>query len=266
MNISNVREFIEWLDDQKLHYGSHRLHFRGQASCNWDNFPSVFRKDYNERELILSAVNENWSEFSSYRTSLEKLIVLQHNGLPTRLLDVTYNPLVALYFSCCEGADNGCVTMGFADVDEESFEAVSKLTDLLFMEKLLYSDIINSPNVLNKLKEVFAYNFTIDHLTESHFVRAPYNNPRIMAQNGGFIVFPLFNKELRISERSDIEAYNQNLGVLPPKVIINHDAKENILEELDILGINEGTLFPELSHRLSAVKKRQLLKIKKMNK
>ena len=38
--------------------------------------------------------------FSDCTTALDYLVVLQHYSFPTRLLDFTENPLVALYMAC----------------------------------------------------------------------------------------------------------------------------------------------------------------------
>ena len=86
--------------------------FRGQQDSSWPNVAGIFRPDLkellkNEKRAIRELISVQPHEFASDETMFDKLVRMQHFGLPTRLLDVSLNALVALYFATDPGPLGG---------------------------------------------------------------------------------------------------------------------------------------------------------------
>lgn len=96
-----------------------RMVFRGVKNSSWKIASSLVRKlttddvPPNEAELraaeatLLALAKEHGLGFENgrSRTETELWALLQHHGVPTRLLDVTDDPMTALYFACEETDD-----------------------------------------------------------------------------------------------------------------------------------------------------------------
>lgn len=104
--INNLRNVQDQLKD-KLNGVS--LFFRGHANKEWTLTPGIYRKDITlqkEHTLAHEIIRYCPIEFQGYHSSFEKLVKMQHYELPTRLLDISMNPLVGLYFAVNEEYSN----------------------------------------------------------------------------------------------------------------------------------------------------------------
>lgn len=84
------------------------LLFRGITSFYFDEKPSIMRKPkmfLREHDIYQSFSNQFKRLFND-SNNFEKLTIMEHHNLPTRLLDLTSNPLVALYMSCTNQFSN----------------------------------------------------------------------------------------------------------------------------------------------------------------
>ena len=279
----SLTDFIE--EFERYSSGSDFLKcFRGQRDASWSNVAGVFRSDLrellkNEKRAVRDLISVQPHEFASDETMFDKLVRMQHFGLPTRLLDVSRNALVALYFATeleprGDAPSDGKVTAFAIQPDREKYfdsDAVSclaNLANMTFEEKTeinrlvkdLKGDISSASNIkkFNKYdviqrlhqfirseKPYFQPIINPIDLFVPYFVHPKMSNRRILAQSGAFILYGLDEPKMYLPTRID-----------PKQFSVPKDQKSTIRKALENIGINESTLFPEIDKAAARIKNR----------
>ena len=248
--------------------------YRGQRNSAWDNIPGLLRPDRlelekHEKRAVRDLVSVHPLEFESDQTMFDRLVRMQHFGLPTRLMDVSRNPLVALYFATDPGdpatPTDGVVT-GFSVpeqrekyYDSDSVSCISNLANLTKAEKNLIIELrsqrpklstkkaeierVNNEPVFQRLhqfikveKPYFLPIIEPIDLFKPYYVHPKMSNRRILAQSGGFLLSGL-------TPRTKIRFAHT---ISETHFIIPQGSKGPLRKALERLGIDESTLFPEL--------------------
>ena len=271
MAITSVSEFVENILERSA--GPRTVtSYRGHGSTEFRLQPSIFRKTgmrENEHILLRELVAAHPEDFNGDTSALEMLVRMQHYSLPTRLLDVTFNPLVALYFACesvkkrirREGRPGTRTVDMNGDVvvltvlkrriryfDSDTVSCLANLARLSWTHKKNIDtdqdlDDFNGSTPVKRLlhfilqeKNGFLPEIEPNDLNSISLVKPKQNNKRILAQSGAFFAFGL-----------DEEIVNGNAnGIKVEHITIDAASKGDILRELDKLGVNEKALFPEI--------------------
>lgn len=248
------------------------LFFRGHSDANYMLQPSLFRKDSwtrNERSMYNEILINCPTDFDNCHSHLEKLVKMQHYGLPTRLLDITTNPLVALYFACESNTNkHGEIVLISKSKDEikypqsdtasilASLAAFDTKTKSQFYNLAIDSKISNEDfnKAVTKLlheirleKPAFKAKIKKEDLLASLIIWAIKSNPRIVKQDGAFILCGLGDS---LSNLEKFRLMHNN-----KKVVIIIKNKQKILKQLSAFSINEATLFPEIDKVSDHIKK-----------
>ncbi len=282
IEITSVGSFIEKIKDLRCNEdgSSTEIYFRGQEVEFWGIEPSIFRNNMLsvEHKLMQIPLQKNPFDFKDLSDSFDIMTKYQHYGMCTRLLDLTTNPLVALYFACKphgkikyqdeEKEPSGVVYFAKYYPTQSNDINVRIVTSLAkydlsrentirgVLDRLVKEEIINERHREKWLDKKNIKEF-IDIIQNNYLVIPTYSNERLKKQNGVFLLSSSFTVEINdIVEKGIITKSSRDLRSEfdDNYFYILDENKEQIIKELDLLGINEATLFPELEHQLSYIK------------
>ncbi len=273
--LENVQQFINMIGELSDQYPSHitldnpvvnKFLYRGHASDEFQLLPGVLRKKniahtktadieenqytkYVKEQSILRRFIQEAQPYVSHidhRDLVKWAILAQHYGAPTRFLDWTSNPLVALFFSC---------------YNYEEKDAVLWMCHTTNYSRYLKSHWFRPENDTRSNEEIataLIYNQEDDGLPYLPILLSPYyEDERMAMQSSRFMVWGRNENALETIVTDD---YYMTLPSTTDTSItseetdkqfffrfrIRSEHKQGMIRQLELLGVSSKTVFPGL--------------------
>jgi hypothetical protein len=235
--------------------------FRGHKKATYPLVPTVMREhksgapiylpneDLMAKELLIS----HYDEFQNDVFCFDRLVRMRHFGLPTRLLDISSNPLISLFFACEDGLleDGQVLIFGVSKdkikyYDSDTVSCLSNLSKLSRHERdnidtSLDLEAFNDTPCIKKLwhhvcaeKAYFEKRIDPGHIGSIVCVKAKLTNNRIRSQHGAFLLFGHLAK----MPADGLE------GISIQRITVKN--KREIKERLNRININASTVYPSI--------------------
>lgn len=277
VEVKSVNDMFSTLNDLQFKYGQNSkgsgFIFRGNQDASYELLPGFYRKFKKRQNARLMSgsidgeiysANENEilahfrKEASGFLTSVSQdddftwLQYAQHYGVPTRLLDFTANPLVALYF-CCKGEKDcdGAVWI----LNSYTYLRWMYKDDFCTANKSELSETKIQRSIIESMKSRIDYGIE-DVVMQRPLLFIPaYIDQRMSAQASRFLLWGADRRPLEVQVSTGEVMDLSNRGVATRiaddtrclcKITVPDLCKHDILRSLNLMNINEKTVFPGL--------------------
>ncbi|MCZ8522972.1 MULTISPECIES: FRG domain-containing protein [Paenibacillus] len=227
------------------------LWFRGVKKASYDLEPSISRGLGAKSEIVYlskfrSLAYPYLGEVPYFPNAEDRnsywswLFLMQHYGVPTRLLDWSREALVALLFA-----------LGKPNADEAKNNAAVWCLNPMELNKAFRLYNYLQPGYIPNVTEPaftarFGPNAKNDNIKAAAAI-GPLNNPRIIKQAGTFTVYPRRDHLIPLNKLSDSSKYLY-------KIIIDKDARADMNNQLLHYGLTENDLYPGIENVTADIK------------
>ena len=254
-----------------------RFYFRGEAQSTYQLQPSAMREKAfieNEGAMLTDLASRRPEEFNGLVSGLAQLVLSQHNGLKTRFLDISSNPLVALFHACggWESSQehrehDGRMHVFVAPrqmVKPFNSDTVSVIANYARLPMRHQMALTGGPEAIG------AYSTAMEQLVQLIQAEKPYfasridprdfyrviivepqqSPERIRAQSGAFLVSAFHER----FERDQVLHWNAGIPVYAHyPLTVSKKYKTRILDDLRMFNITREALFPGLDTAAEAI-------------
>ena len=292
--IQDINDLLDACRELKSSYGEDAtLYFRGEGRCSSNLCPSVMRASEDgsyplrsvEAEMLSDLMTRQPDAFNTVDTALAQWVFAQHHGLKTRLLDITRNPLVALFNACIdEELEDGKLHV-FAvprllikPFNSDTIRVISSFAKLPRGDQNLLlgkaeCDVIGDDFPLGRSNPIEAQELFSRAMARLYAIirqESPYFEEkidlrdffrvfvvepqrmfeRLKIQSGAFLISAFHDR----FEREAILKWNAGVPVYAHHVLaVPRTKKRRLLDELRLLNVTREVLFPSVDEAARAI-------------